>query len=199
MINGKEMNSNIAATSAKDSASFVTWFARAGKKASTANGAAIAKPVKSMRIAKFISHISIFMLLCVVGSAQAESCRTVMLPESDTTGGAVSIPPGGGLMIEYYPPTGARVGIEFWFHAFPAGAPQNTQYLLVYLNRYPDKLARRIFHAQNTGSEYGTGLSVNFPMSTWIHQDEHFIVGWLNNTDQWQDGYLIVTLRECYP
>lgn len=141
--------------------------------------------------------LALFLAL-MVGVVRAEFCQSVMLPESNETGGAVSIPPGGGVVINYTPPPNARVGLEFWHHAFPAGAPEHSQYLLVYLNR-PEKTARRLFHASNAGPESGTGWPSNFPMSTWIHSYETLIVGWLNNTNETQTGYLIVTLRECYP
>jgi hypothetical protein len=144
-------------------------------------------------------RILLALLLCVkMGLARAEFCQTVMLPESDGHGGSVTVQPGSNYIINYAPPANARVGLEFWSHAFPPGVPQNTQYLLVYLNR-PEKRARRIFHAQNTGPEFDTGLPVNFAMSTWIHSYEWFVVNWVNNTDQPVSGYLIVTLRECYP
>lgn len=148
---------------------------------------------------KIAAHLtSILLLLFLASPVRAETCRTVMLPESNNTGGSITVQPGSNYIIQYTPPAGARVGLEFWMHAFPGGAPENTQYLLVYLN-YPSHGARRMFHAQNAGPEYGTGLPVNFPLSTWVHQGEWFVVNWLNNTDTPQGGYFIVTLRQCFP
>jgi len=123
------------------------------------------------------------------------ACRTVTLPESNNTGGAVTMQPGSNYMV-YYPPAGATsVGLEFWSHAF-LFQPAYTQYLLVYLND-PTHGGRRIFHAWNAGPEYDTGWPSNFPMSIFVNPGEYLVVNWLNNTDAAVDGYLIVTIREC--
>ena len=137
---------------------------------------------------------ALLIILMVTGAEGA--CRTITLPNSNGTSGDVLVPPGGYRPIEYFPPVGATsVGLEFWFHQFSAASPVGTQYLLVYLNR-PDAGAQRIFHVEHVGSET-TGETKSFPMSTFVNPGEHFIVGWLNNTPNWQSGRLIVTVREC--
>lgn len=126
-------------------------------------------------------------------------CRTVVLPESDGHGGTVTIQPGSNYIIQYAPPQGAMVNLQFWSHAFPSGAEANTQYLLVYLNDR-NHGARRIFHAWNAGPEYETGYAINFPMAIQMNpeQGEFLIVNWLNNTSVPVNGFLMVTLRECF-
>jgi len=92
-----------------------------------------------------------------------------------------------------------RLGPPHWV-AFPPGAPQNTQYILVYLNR-PDKWARRMFHQWNQG--HAADGAVNFPLSTFLHTvrdgspPEWLLVGYLNNWTEPVQAYLIVTIREC--
>jgi len=142
--------------------------------------------------------VALAVLLASVAPVGA-ACRTVTLPNSNDSGGAVHLQPGENYIINGYtaPPGAASVGLEFWMHAFPAGVPQNSQYLLVYLNDAHHG-ARRIFHAQNTGPEFDTGLPVNFPLSTFVNPGEWFTVNWLNNAGRPVDGYLIVTLRECF-
>ena len=139
-------------------------------------------------------------LFLLWASAAEAACRTITLPDSNNTGGAVHAVQGSNYLINgYRPPANATsVGLEFWMHAFPAGVPQNSQYLLVYLND-PEHGARRIFHAQNTGPEFDTGLAVNFPLSIHVNPGEWFTVNWLNNADRPVDGYLVVTVRECTP
>lgn len=143
-----------------------------------------------------------FLLLAGVAQLGAETCRTVMLPESDGTGGQVTIKPSVAMPLDYTwwqysPPKGAaRVGLEFWSHAWPAGTPSASQFILVYLNR-PDRPGRRMFHSWNL-APIPDG-AVNFALSTWIHADETLVVVWLNWTPAPIVGYLIVTIRECSP
>lgn len=148
-------------------------------------------------------HVQSFVwsLVLLIGfwtsSGAAETCRTLSLPGPDGVGGSVSIPAGGAMMIRYSPPPEAtRVGLEFWFHAFPYYTYSTPdQYILVYLSEW-DGQGRRLFHIQN---DYPYDKPQMFPLSTWIHPGELFQVGWLNNTEFDLNGYLIVTLRECRP
>lgn len=123
-----------------------------------------------------------------------------MLPESNGSGGAITYPVG----VHYYqvlynhPGGGARVGIQFWHHVFDAGAPENSLYLLVYLNN-EQQTGRRLFWAANAGPEAGHWWAVNFPMSTWINPGEQLAVVSVNNSGATRFGSLIVTLRECFP
>ena len=148
------------------------------------------------------------LLLLLAAPLLAETCQTIMLPESHNTGGVVNITgfktndPSSGWKVWTYtpPPNATRIGLEFWSHAFPPGAPQNTQYILVYLNR-PDKWARRMFHQWNQG--HAADGAVNFPLSTFLHTvrdgspPEWLLVGYLNNWTEPVQAYLIVTIREC--
>lgn len=142
--------------------------------------------------------IALLALLLIPSLAHAW-CQTVVVPESEGTGAAVHVGPGSNYLVQYYhPPAAASVTLEFWSHAFPGTANSASQYLLAYLNN-PGQGARRVFHAWNTGPEYDSGWASNFAMGMRMHPGEWFVVNWLNNLTVDVDGYLAVTIEECYP
>lgn len=128
----------------------------------------------------------------------ALSCRTDIWPDTNNQGGAWLYPAGVTYPIVLTPPPGAvSVGLEFWMHQFPHDAPAGTMYLLWYLNDAQHG-GRRMGIAWNGSPAEQGGAFVNFPLSTFLHSGEQFVVTIVNNSgaDRW--GYLAVTVRTCF-
>lgn len=150
-----------------------------------------------------LSSLLVGLLLLLIHSEVGAGCRTITLPDTTGSGGAWRYPNGVSYPVVYTPPPGTTsVGLEFWMHQFPYASPPGDIMLLWYLND-PQHPGRRMGIAWSGNADELTSTGVvgafkNFALSTFVHPQDQFVVAIVNNSGHDGQGYLAVTIRECF-
>ena len=140
--------------------------------------------------------LTIFLLMLSPLLTEAATCITHGFPNEGNDGGQLFVDPGL-TYFTYSPPPGALpTGLEFWMHFFPSDVPKDQMYILWYLNNAYGHGRRMGMAFAGYGTEHGV---VNFPLSTFVHPGESFVVVIGNSTGVRHNIYLTVTYRECWP
>ena len=154
------------------------------------------------------------LLPALAGAQSSLSCRTITLPEQGGDGQlepiivpALTISPGMYPVVYFHPGPGATVGLEFWAHKIHTAGVPDPPKDLIFVNGYISNITadatgnpdiKLVMPGQSRGPDWD-GVWRVFPMSTFLHPGEYFVVGLYNGWTRAATVSLAITIRECVP